>query len=66
MNKVQVIRLRVQPEEKQAFELAAGEAGISLSAWARRHLRSAARQELEDLGEKVPFAKGRPQVQEQG
>jgi uncharacterized protein (DUF1778 family) len=57
MNKINFIKLRVQPDEKEAFELAAGEAGISLSAWMRRHLRTAARQELEDVGEQVPFAR---------
>jgi hypothetical protein len=59
MNKMEIIRVRVEPEERQGFKLAADAVGISLSAWIRQHLRTAARRQLEELGEKVPFARSR-------
>jgi hypothetical protein len=55
MNKELRIIVRVSAEEKAAFEQAAQIAGISLSAWARQKLRSAAIKELQDVGEKIPF-----------
>ena len=51
------MKLRLQPEEKQAFEQAAGIAGVALSAWVRERLRRAARAELVDAGQRVPFMK---------
>jgi uncharacterized protein (DUF1778 family) len=55
MMKTEQIQLRVNPAEKDSFELAAKVAGIPLSAWIRERLRKAARRELEDAGQKIPF-----------
>jgi uncharacterized protein (DUF1778 family) len=51
--------LRLQPDEKQAFEQAAELAGVPLSAWIRERLRKAARRELEDANRPIPFLKSR-------
>jgi hypothetical protein len=55
--KTEFMRLRLQLEERQAFEQAAVIAGVPLSAWARERLRRAARMELVDAGRHVPFIK---------
>jgi hypothetical protein len=55
MRKTEWIKLRLHPAEKQAFEQASSLAGVALSAWVRERLRSAARRELTDAGEQVPF-----------
>ena len=47
--------IRVTDPEKDAFELAASLAGISLSSWVRERLRLAAIRELESAGKRVPF-----------
>jgi len=47
--------IRLSEQEKQAFQMAADLSGIPLSAWMRERLRSAARRELIDAGQKVPF-----------
>ena len=57
MQKTEFMKLRLQPEEKQAFEQAADIAGVPLSAWVRERLRRAARAELVDAGRQVPFMK---------
>lgn len=57
MQKTDFMKLRLQPEEKQAFEEAAQLSGLALSAWVRERLRRAARIELEDAGKPVAFAK---------
>jgi uncharacterized protein (DUF1778 family) len=57
MAKSEIVRLRLTPEEKQAFERAAELSGLTLSAWVRERLRRAARIEMEEMGERVPFAK---------
>jgi predicted HicB family RNase H-like nuclease len=49
------LELRVSADEKEAFELAAAMAGISLSSWVRERLRLAAIRELESAGRRVPF-----------
>ncbi len=49
------LKLRVQDEEKRAFQAAATLAGLSLSAWARERLRRAARVDLESAGQQIPF-----------
>lgn len=49
------IELRVQPDEKVAFEEAAELAGLPLSGWVRERLRRAAVKELEDASRPVPF-----------
>ncbi len=55
MQKTDFMKLRLQPEEKQAFEQAAELAGVPLSAWVRERLRRAARRELDEAGKPVPF-----------
>jgi uncharacterized protein (DUF1778 family) len=59
MAKSEFIKIRLEPEEKQAFQEAAGIAGVSLSAWIRERLRKSARFELEDAGQQIPFLKRR-------
>lgn len=58
--KTSTIQIRLQPEEKQAFEEAAKLSGIALSAWVRERLRSAAIRELEGVGIPVPFVERVP------
>jgi hypothetical protein len=60
MLKSEFIKIRLDPEEKQAFEEAADLAGVSLSAWIRERLRKSARIELEDAGQQIPFLMHRP------
>ena len=55
--KTDVMQIRLSPQEKEGFQLAAELSGISLSAWMRERLRRAATRELEDAGQQVPFAK---------
>ncbi len=57
MTKSEIVRLRLTPEEKQAFERAAELSGLTVSAWTRERLRRSARIEMEEMGERVPFAK---------
>ena len=57
--KSDLLQLRLQEAEKEAFQRAANLAGVALSAWVRERLRSAARRELVEAGEQVPFLKGR-------
>jgi uncharacterized protein (DUF1778 family) len=53
--KTVTLQIRLQPEEKQAFEEAASLAGIALSAWVRERLRLAAIRDLESAGLSTPF-----------
>lgn len=53
------VEIRMGEQEKRAFQMAADLAGIPLSAWIRERLRSAARRELIDAGQKVPFLQER-------
>ena len=53
--KTDLLQLRVQPEEKEAFQRAADISGIPLSAWVRERLRRTARIELLDAEIPVPF-----------
>jgi predicted HicB family RNase H-like nuclease len=41
MSKSDSMKLRVQPEEKEAFQQAADLAGVSVSSWIRERLRRA-------------------------
>jgi hypothetical protein len=58
--KSDLLQLRLLPAEKEAFRKAADLAGIALSAWVRERLRGAARRELTDAGEQVPFHRYQP------
>lgn len=53
--KTDLLQLRLLPSEKEAFQKAADLAGVALSAWVRERLRSAARRELIEAGQQVPF-----------
>lgn len=53
------VELRMSEREKRAFQIAADLSGIPLSAWIRERLRSAARRELIEAGQKVPFLQDR-------
>jgi len=57
MGKSEIIKIRVEPEEKDAFQQSAEIAGIPLSNWIRERLRKAARIELEDARKNIPFLK---------
>lgn len=57
--RVERIGIRVEPDEKEAFEQAADLAGVPVSAWIRERLRRVARRELEDANREIPFLKGR-------
>jgi hypothetical protein len=56
-DKIKAIRLdmRLETTEKEGFRAAAELAGLDLSAWIRERLRRAARQELKEAGQPVPF-----------
>jgi hypothetical protein len=56
--KAEYLEVRLEVAEKQAFQEAAGLAGLALSAWVRERLRKAARRELQDSGQPVPFLAG--------
>jgi hypothetical protein len=53
--KNETIPIRVDALEKQAFRVAAGVAGVGLSAWARERLRRAAVRELEQASLPIAF-----------
>jgi len=55
MAKSEKLLLRMEPEERQAFQEAAMLAGLPLTIWIRERLRRAARVELEDAGKQAPF-----------
>jgi hypothetical protein len=58
--KTMTIQIRIEPEEKQAFEEAAEIAGIGLSAWVRERLRASAIRELEGVGRAAAFVQSVP------
>lgn len=57
MRKQELLQVRVDSEEKEAFADAAELAGIALSAWVRERLRQNATRELETASRPVPFLK---------
>jgi uncharacterized protein (DUF1778 family) len=58
-NRTERLELRLEREEKKAFLLAAESSGLSLSSWIRERLRQAARHDLEEVGQRVPFMMAR-------
>jgi uncharacterized protein (DUF1778 family) len=58
--KTQTLQIRLSPDEKEAFEQAAGLSGLALSSWVRERLRNAAIRELESAGVQIPFVKRIP------
>jgi antitoxin component of RelBE/YafQ-DinJ toxin-antitoxin module len=59
MAKSETVRIRLDKDEKKAFQRAAELSGLTLSTWIREKLRRATRIELEDAGEKIPFIRPR-------
>ena len=55
------VEVRMQPDEKRAFQEAAGIAGIGLSSWIRERLRRAAIRELEEMARPIPFFSAPPE-----
>jgi hypothetical protein len=51
--------MRLEMAEKNAFRAAAELAGLDLSAWIRERLRRSAWEELERVGQSVPFLQGK-------
>ncbi|WP_254511456.1 type II toxin -antitoxin system TacA 1-like antitoxin [Anatilimnocola floriformis] len=49
------LELRLDPNEKAAFERAAELSGLTLSGWVRERLRRLAKEELETAGERAHF-----------
>jgi hypothetical protein len=57
--KSELLEIRLQADEKEAFKIAADLAGIPVSAWVRERLRRAAIIELEQVGQQIPFIQSR-------
>lgn len=55
--KENLLKVRIQVEEKESFQNAADLAGVSLSAWARERLRKVALLELKEAGQSIAFLK---------
>ena len=53
--KAQLLQIRLNAEEKRAFEDAARLSGLAVSAWVRERLRLVARKELNEAGLPVTF-----------
>lgn len=58
-NRTERVEIRLGPKEKAAFALAAAQSGLSLSSWMRERLRRAAKADLEEAGQRVPFMTAR-------
>jgi hypothetical protein len=50
-----LLQIRLTGLEKDGFQRAAHLSGLALSAWVRERLRQAAKVELEDAGQEIPF-----------
>ncbi|HEX5760821.1 MAG TPA: hypothetical protein VF121_16650 [Thermoanaerobaculia bacterium] len=59
MAKTEMLKFRVDLNEKRTFTEAADVAGLALSAWMRRELRRAAVRELEDASRPIRFLERR-------
>ena len=55
--KTDMLQIRVQPDEKEAFQEVADIAGLPLSAWVRSRLRQSAIRELEEASRPIRFLK---------
>ena len=56
--KADMLEIRLEPGEKDAFKDAAKLSGIPLSSWVRERLRRVARIELEEAGHRIAFLRG--------
>jgi hypothetical protein len=54
-NRLDRLDIRLEQQEKEAFQAAASLAGTPLATWVRERLRSASRRELEAVDKAVPF-----------
>jgi antitoxin component of RelBE/YafQ-DinJ toxin-antitoxin module len=59
VRKQELLQVRIDGAEKEAFTSAADLAGIALSAWVRERLRQIAMRELEAASQPVPFLKNK-------
>jgi antitoxin component of RelBE/YafQ-DinJ toxin-antitoxin module len=59
MRKQELLQVRIDDAEKEAFANAASLSGIALSAWVRERLRQVAARELEAASQPVPFLKNK-------
>ena len=57
MRKAELLQVRVDDAEKEAFAEAASLAGLALSAWVRERLRMTAARELEAASRPIAFFK---------
>lgn len=55
VEKSESLKLRLAPDEKEAFTIAAEISGLGVSAWVRERLRVAAFSELSAADMRVPF-----------
>ncbi len=53
--KDEYLDVRLETAEKKAFRAAAELAGVPLASWVRERLRGAARRELEEARQPIPF-----------
>ena len=53
--KSESVLLRMEVREKEGFTAAAELAGAPLSVWMRERLRKAAKKELDEAGQEIPF-----------
>ncbi|MCL2459203.1 MAG: hypothetical protein FWF31_10270 [Desulfobulbus sp.] len=58
--KTVALQIRVELDEKEAFEHAASLVGLTVSGWVRERLRLAAIRELESVGMRIPFVQSVP------
>jgi uncharacterized protein (DUF1778 family) len=56
-SKSKLLQVRLQESEREGFAAAADLNGLDVSGWVRSTLRAAAKKQLEDHGENVPFLK---------
>ncbi len=59
MRKQELLQVRVDSTEKEAFAEAADLSGLALSAWVRERLRQNATRELEAASRPIAFLKNR-------
>ena len=62
--KTDMLQIRVQPDEKAAFQEVADLAGLPLSSWVRLRLRQSAIRELEEASRPIKFLKSQPEAGE--
>jgi hypothetical protein len=61
MKRPMEFNIRIAATEKAGFKASAEAAGMTLSAWTRDRLRTAAARELRRVGKRAPFLRSTPQ-----